>query len=254
MRRGRMSAERNSRAVLNDPPPPPAGERLVYGAEPLQFGDSRVPAATAPHPLVILIARRRVEVDVQPDPRWAHGDRADGRGLRTFNIEYRRVGDPGGGWPGTYEDVLAGRRLCLAASEGIDPRARRDRGPLGRRPACTARRGRAAGLPVIADGGRTPTSWPGRATRARVSSGIDSAPGRRIAAQPDPARRPPDLHPRHQGRSGPVWVSTAFVDAASAAGDDATLVTLEGAGHFDMIDPQSSHWPRLVSSVAAILS
>ena len=29
------------------------------------------------------------------------------QGYATFNVEYRRVGDPGGGWPGSYEDVLA---------------------------------------------------------------------------------------------------------------------------------------------------
>ena len=52
----------------------------------------------------------------------------------------------------------------------------------------------------------------------------------------------------------PVWLSSAFVDAAKAAGDNAEFVLLEGAGHFDMVDPRSEHWPRLVSSVAAILS
>ena len=52
----------------------------------------------------------------------------------------------------------------------------------------------------------------------------------------------------------PVWLSSAFVDAANAAGDHAEFVLLEGAGHFDMVDPQSKHWPRLMGSVASILS
>jgi fermentation-respiration switch protein FrsA (DUF1100 family) len=51
----------------------------------------------------------------------------------------------------------------------------------------------------------------------------------------------------------PFWLSSAFVEAAREAGDAAELVTLEGAGHFDMIDPQSPHWPRLVESVRSIL-
>ena len=29
------------------------------------------------------------------------------RGFAAWNIEYRRVGQPGGGWPGMFEDVSA---------------------------------------------------------------------------------------------------------------------------------------------------
>ena len=29
-------------------------------------------------------------------------------GIAAWSIEYRRVGDAGGGWPGTFEDVAAG--------------------------------------------------------------------------------------------------------------------------------------------------
>ncbi|MGB0039115.1 MAG: alpha/beta hydrolase fold domain-containing protein [Terriglobales bacterium] len=32
-------------------------------------------------------------------------------GLATFNVEYRRVGNVGGGWPGSFEDVRAAYRL-----------------------------------------------------------------------------------------------------------------------------------------------
>ena len=39
-----------------------------------------------------------------------------GKGIVTANLEYRRVGQPGGGWPGTYEDVVA---ALEAASEHL---------------------------------------------------------------------------------------------------------------------------------------
>jgi acetyl esterase/lipase len=39
-----------------------------------------------------------------------------GRGIITANLEYRRVGQTGGGWPGTFEDVMAGVK---AASEHV---------------------------------------------------------------------------------------------------------------------------------------
>jgi acetyl esterase/lipase len=32
-------------------------------------------------------------------------------GVATFNTEYRRVGDPGGGWPGIFEDIRSAYRF-----------------------------------------------------------------------------------------------------------------------------------------------
>jgi acetyl esterase/lipase len=40
---------------------------------------------------------------------------------------------------------------------------------------------------------------------------------------------------------------------AEAAGDEARLVTLEGAGHFEPVDPQSSEWPRVAALVRELL-
>jgi acetyl esterase/lipase len=39
-----------------------------------------------------------------------------GKGIAVANLEYRRVGQPGGGWPATFEDVVAGVK---AASEQL---------------------------------------------------------------------------------------------------------------------------------------
>ena len=45
-----------------------------------------------------------------------------GRGFAAWNLEYRRVGQPGGGWPGTCEDVAAGldHLARLAGREPLD--------------------------------------------------------------------------------------------------------------------------------------
>ena len=37
----------------------------------------------------------------------AFADALTARGFATWNVEYRRVGDPGGGWPGTFQDVAS---------------------------------------------------------------------------------------------------------------------------------------------------
>lgn len=43
-------------------------------------------------------------------------------GVATWNLEYRRVGQPGGGWPGTMDDALAGLEYLktLATSRPLD--------------------------------------------------------------------------------------------------------------------------------------
>ncbi|WP_405048368.1 alpha/beta hydrolase [Rhodoferax sp.] len=42
------------------------------------------------------------------------------RGFAVWNIEYRRLGAPGGGWPGTFQDVaLAIDHLATMKTDGI---------------------------------------------------------------------------------------------------------------------------------------
>jgi acetyl esterase/lipase len=244
-----VSAARNSQAVLNDPPPPPARTRLVYGGEPLQFGDLRLPDGDGPHPLVVLIhgGAWKSTYNLIHAGHMAIALTADG--YATFNIEYRRVGDPGGVWPGTYEDVLAAVDFARQI-EGIDPQRVVIAGhSAGGQLALLA--GADRRLPVIAMAANSDlVAWASDASRAFVDDArrLDASPRTRIPL----GVRQIFIHGTEDDQV-PFWVSTAFVDAASAAGDDATLVTLDGAGHFDMIDPQSNHWPRLVESVRALL-
>jgi dipeptidyl aminopeptidase/acylaminoacyl peptidase len=51
----------------------------------------------------------------------------------------------------------------------------------------------------------------------------------------------------------PFWLSEQYVEAARAAGDDAELVTLEGDGHFEPIDPRSRSWPRVERAITGLL-
>src|SRR5258706_4695885 len=90
--------------------------RLAYGAEPFQFGELYLPDNAGPHPVVILIHggywRARYGLDLMIG--LAHDLAA--RGVAVWNIEYRRVGNPGGGWPGTLLDVaLAADNLKIVA-------------------------------------------------------------------------------------------------------------------------------------------
>src|SRR5947209_14342486 len=79
--------------------------QLHYGSEPLQFGELYVPNGPGPHPVMILIHggfwRARYGLSLMTG---LAKDLAK-RGIAAWNIEYRRIGDIGGGWPGTLQDV-----------------------------------------------------------------------------------------------------------------------------------------------------
>src|SRR5712675_1877943 len=94
--------------------PPPYDARLPYGSDPNQFGDLRVPKSGGPFPIVMNIHGGfwRSKYDLAHAGHLCAALTA--KGLATWNIEYRRVGNPGGGWPGTFEDVRSAYRTLLA--------------------------------------------------------------------------------------------------------------------------------------------
>jgi hypothetical protein len=47
----------------------------------------------------------------------------------------------------------------------------------------------------------------------------------------------------------PFAIAEGYTRAAVAAGDSATLLTLPGAGHFELIDPESAEWPPVFAAV-----
>jgi hypothetical protein len=80
--------------------------RIVYGSEANHYGELRLPAAAGPHPLVILIHGGCFKAEYATAQYFgAMADALKADGIATWNIEYRRLGEPGSGWPGTYLDV-----------------------------------------------------------------------------------------------------------------------------------------------------
>lgn len=88
-------------------PLPPAGLRIPYGRLPEQCGELRLPASgNGPFPVMIVIHggcwRNRHSLEyISRLADWLTRE----HGFATWNIEYRRLGDAGGGWPGTHQDV-----------------------------------------------------------------------------------------------------------------------------------------------------
>ncbi|WP_326834812.1 prolyl oligopeptidase family serine peptidase [Amycolatopsis rhabdoformis] len=112
-----VSAERG---VRYDDALEPAARRVrtvAYGPEPSQVGELYLPEGEGPFPVVVVVHGgywaamwdRRQITDVVDDFL--------GRGYAVWNVEYRRVGEPGGGWPGTFLDIAA----AVDAVAGLDP-------------------------------------------------------------------------------------------------------------------------------------
>lgn len=258
-------------AALLTLPSDPADARIAYGAAPQQFGELRIPAGNGPFPLVVLVHGGcwRSAFDLRHDaPAASALTRA---GFATWLIEYRRLGDVGGGWPGTFDDVERAIAFVpqLAERHAVD----RSRVVLV---------GHSAGgqLVLFAAGRRTPQreamTIRGVVSLAGItdlrayasSSGCGSAVAPLLGSPPDSAAaRRALLSPMERGTVGvplhlvhgdgdpivPVAQSRAYADSARARGDAVTLSIVPGVGHFDMVDPRSRAWPVVVDAIRAML-
>ena len=86
-------------------PSPEADHRIAYGEDKLQYGELRLPEGKGPHPTMILIHGGCWLSQFDLSHARLLADAFTKEGIATWLIEYRRVGDEGGGWPGTFEDV-----------------------------------------------------------------------------------------------------------------------------------------------------
>jgi acetyl esterase/lipase len=85
--------------------PPKADQRIHYGSDPLQFAELRFSSGKKPWPVVMNIHGGfwRSAYDLGHTGHFCAG--LTKAGFATYNVEYRRVGHSGGGWPGTFEDI-----------------------------------------------------------------------------------------------------------------------------------------------------
>lgn len=98
-------------------PPPPADKRVAYGSDANQVVDLRFPSQNGKpdHPVPLFINIHggfwRARYDLAHAGHLCAAVAA--KGLVSANLEYRRVGDHGGGWPGTFADIRAGYQFLL---------------------------------------------------------------------------------------------------------------------------------------------
>jgi acetyl esterase/lipase len=278
--------------VLSRPAPPP-DLVLAYGAGPEHVADVRLPRrpagwppggaqGTAPRPAPLVM--------------FLHGgfwrsafDRAHTGPLATalaaagFAVcvpEFRRTGQRGGGWPGTFDDVAtavdvlpslvreaagggvisdgpallaghsAGGHLALwAASRHHLPPGTNWHAPGGQVRGVVA-------LAAVSDLSGCHALGLGQgAAKALIGGGPGRYPDRYRLADPMhllPVGCPVRLVHGAADGSVPCAMSRDYLAQARAAGDDVALDELPGAGHFDVIDPLSPWWPRVQAAFAAL--
>jgi acetyl esterase/lipase len=229
-----------------------------YGNHSRNVADLHRPAGSGPHPVAVVLhggywqppygrlVMRPLCLDLVR------------RGWAAWNVEYRRLGREGGGWPQTFDDVAGAiDHLAQLADPALDL-------------ACVTLLGHSAGGQLaLWAGGRAelPADAPGAAPRVPAQRVLALAavcdlvaagwPARELLggsieevpehyAQADPMHRLPLSVPVglvHARGDATVAVqrSRDYAAAAEAAGADVTLIETPG-GHRDPIDPVSESW------------
>jgi acetyl esterase/lipase len=100
--------------ILKLPSRPPDA-KIAYGPAPQQFAELRLPEGKGPFP-AIAILHGGCWIEFADAGYTAPLATALAReGFATWNVEYRRANDPGGGWPNTFDDAERGVAALRAA-------------------------------------------------------------------------------------------------------------------------------------------
>lgn len=268
------------RAVLSRQSLPP-DVTVRYGSHPDQAADVRFTEAAGPAPLIVFLHGGFWRAEYDTTHTWPLSQSLASAGYHVATPEFRRVGQEGGGWPGTFDDVAAavdtvpglvaaeagagrvdlGRIVLAGHSAGGHLAlwaAGRHRLPAGSRwhradaPGLTGVVALAA-ISVLAQADSL-----GDGAVANLLGGTREQVGERYA-EADPVALLPIgsmvtlLHGADDDRV-PVAQSRTYASRAWGVGDTVELREMAGCEHFGLIDPQSSAWPAVLNAVASLTS
>jgi len=273
----------------------PPGERISYGNQPEQFGELSLPSGGTNFPVAIVLHGGCWEARMSGAPPEANSleimrplsAALVAQGIATWNIEYRRLGDRGGGWPRSYQDVAAAADslAAIAAKKHLDLKhviiiGHSSGGQLA---LWLAGRGnlppssplyKPKPLPVVGvldiDGPPDIGYFAALSRQVCGPNAIQRFMGGTIEEVPShyadgsaegllPLGVPQqllysgkmELLPRDQAKWADLFSS--YADAATKSGDRVQSARMDKAGHFDGIDPGSKSWPTVMSKVKELL-
>ena len=252
---------------MQDVSPAPPRTRIAYSRGEFQVGDLRVPSGRGPHPVAIVIhgGYWRARYDLKEVEHLCEA--VTRQGLATWSLEYRRIGNPGGGWPGTLDDVRTGAAHLekIATERSLDLKRVVAMGHsagghlvlwLAKQNAIALR-----GIVALAPVADLRRAWELKLSNTVVADLLGGSPQ--------------DLSDRYQSASPielvplgvaqrvlhgtndevvPLEISRRYVAAAKESGDDSKLIEVAGAGHFELIDPRSSAWPVVKEAVLELIT
>jgi acetyl esterase/lipase len=257
---------------------PPADHTIAYGPAPQQLGELRLPKGPGPHPVVVLVHGGCWQVPWGLDHVRSLAAALTAEGYATWSLEYRRLGDPGGGWPGTFEDVARGadhlREVAKEHALDLDRAAAVGHSAGGHLALWLAGRHR------LPESSRlyVPSPLPLRGV-VSLAGIADLLAGARDGVCGDAILQmlggPPREHPDRLRQASPVELmplgvpqrvvcgarddivpidqARAHEAAARRSGDRVVVEVVEGAGHFELVNPASVAWPAVVDAVRSLL-
>ncbi len=259
--------------LLGRPRPQP-NAAIHYGTDPLQVADLWLPEGHGPHPTVLMVHGGCWTTGIADRTimNWAAEDLRR-RGIAVWNIDYRGVDRPGGGYPGTFQDAaaaadalrahadqyrldlshlvaighsagshlalwLAGRRRLPAGSplHGANPLRIHEAISLG-------------GLPDLEEAARSENGC-GNEVVGRLTNGHfadTSVP--RLA----PLGVRQVLINGREDRIIPIAYAEGYAAPMRAAGDDVRVRMLDRTGHVELVAPGSAAWAAAVEEIERVL-
>jgi len=258
--------------------------RIAWGPETEQFGELRLPPGEGPFPVAVVVHGGCWQSIAGLDYMDAFAEALNRVGWATWSVEFRRIDQPGGAWPGILEDVAAAadHLWTLAGEYPLDldrvvAAGHSSGGHLalwlsvrGNLPEDGPRGPRLRGaipLPVHGVLGLAPiadlvdydryTRCGPRAATAFLGED-PSAGGERFAVS-DPASLAPASAPHLllMGELDPIVPpphGEAYAARARPRGQEVRVITIPGAGHFELVAPWTPAWEGVEPTIREFLN
>lgn len=243
---------------------------IYYGKDKLQFGELRLPSGKGPHPVIVLIHGGCWLAENNITDIRALATAFAEAGIATWALEYRLVGDVGGGWPGSFDDISLGADYLVTIAKQYNLDMNR-----------TIAAGHSSGAHLAIWLSNRPNRWPSVLKPMAVlalepvadlehlyhegvcGDVVDELMGgspeqypQRYQLASGTARLPLSI-PQYIviGEQDEDWMPAGlrYIEKAKGKGNSPIVIHAPESGHFEMIDPHSTTWPLVLEAAKRAL-